>query len=199
MSENDTKRKIVEASTYLFGVKGFDGTSTREIARLAGVNIASLNYHFRSKQGLLQEVTSCVMEDFHSKIQALSRENIQSTAEFAVKLYELLTENGPKILNHYKLFLDANHACSDEDQKPIGYEEFAFFLRKDLNENVPESEILWVKSIVFSYIMHNAVMSATEVGKKYMEKYLPLKKNTIPQYLKQLVESLIRDLNTRYS
>lgn len=198
MSENDTKKKIVEASTYLFGVKGFDGTSTREIAKLAGVNIASLNYHFRSKQGLLQEVTTCVMQDFLVKIDELSKENIAHTAEFAVRLYQLLAEDGPKVLNHFKLFLDAQNGCSEVEHSPIGYEQFAFFLKKDLNENVPVSERLWVKNILFSYIMHSAVMSATDLGKKHIERHMPNKKDSIPTYITQLVETLIRDLNNRY-
>lgn len=198
MSEPDTKKKIVEASTYLFGVKGYDGTSTREIAKLAGVNIASLNYHFRSKQGLLQEVTACVMDEFKGKITTLSQENINSTAEFAVRLFETLTEDGAKMLNHFKLFLDAQNYCGEMEPHPIGFEQFSFYLKKDLSDKVPVSERIWANNVIFSYIMHTAVMSATEVGKKHMEKFLPNKKASIPTYISQLVETLIRDLNNRY-
>lgn len=196
MSDHDTKNKIVDASTYLFGVKGFAATSTREIAKRAGVNIASLNYHFRSKQGLLQEVATCVMYEFKEKIDLLSRENVQTTAEFSVKLYELLTEDEAKILNHFKLFLDAENVCADVE--PVGYEQFDYFLKKDLNSKVPVEERRWANNIIFSYILHTAVMSTTNVGKKHIEEFLPKKKETIPLYITQLVETLIRDLNTRY-
>ena len=45
-------QRIVEAAVDLFSRQGFSGTSTREIARLADVNEASLFRHFLSKQEL---------------------------------------------------------------------------------------------------------------------------------------------------
>jgi AcrR family transcriptional regulator len=46
------QERIVEAAVHLFAHRGFSGTSTREIARLADVNEASLFRHFASKQEL---------------------------------------------------------------------------------------------------------------------------------------------------
>ena len=43
---------LIRAGIDLFGRYGFDGTSTREIARAAGVNIAGIAYHFGGKAGL---------------------------------------------------------------------------------------------------------------------------------------------------
>jgi AcrR family transcriptional regulator len=48
----DTRLAIVEAGLRGFGEKGFAATSTREIAALAGTNIASISYHFGGKEGL---------------------------------------------------------------------------------------------------------------------------------------------------
>lgn len=197
MSDSDTKKKIVEAGTYLFGVKGYDGTSTREIAHRAGVNIASLNYHFKSKQGLLQEVVVCIMDEFKKKVQELGAD-ANSASDYAVKIFETFTEDSSKFLNHFKLFLDATSHTCDVEPQPIGYEQLSFFLRKELKPTVPEAEIAWAVSVLFNYIMHTALMSATEVGKKHIEKFLPKKKATIPVYIQQLVEALIRDLNLRY-
>lgn len=47
-----TRRALVGAALRLFGRKGFDGTSTREIAAEAGANIGSIAYHFGGKEGL---------------------------------------------------------------------------------------------------------------------------------------------------
>lgn len=47
-----TKERILEAATQLFASRGFSGTSTREIARLAEVNETSLFRHFPRKQDL---------------------------------------------------------------------------------------------------------------------------------------------------
>lgn len=200
MSDSDTRHRIIEASTYLFGLKGYDATSTREIAQRAGVNIASLNYHFRSKQGILEEVTGCIITEFKEKIQVLAADKNQSAAEYALKIYETMTEDGIKFLNHFKLFLGAGNACANEmDTSPIGWEQLAFFLKKELSPNVPESELTWASSVIFTYIMHIAVMSASVVGKEHINKFLPNGSATFPGYIKQLVDTIVRDLNNRYS
>jgi AcrR family transcriptional regulator len=198
MSDQDTKQRIVEASTYLFGVKGYDGTSTREIAHRAGVNIASLNYHFKSKQGLLKEVTAAVIAEFHEKINNLAADQNQSAVDFCLNLFKAITEDQIKLLNHFKLFLDSGHCAGEQDTTPPGYEQLSFFLRKELNKGVPDHEVIWASSIIFTYIMHSAIMSGSDVGKQHIDKYLPQKMASIPVYIKQLVETCIRDLNLRY-
>ncbi|MCE5333261.1 MAG: TetR/AcrR family transcriptional regulator [Desulfobacteraceae bacterium] len=50
------QERIVEAAMRLFSEKGLCGTSMREITEEAGVNLASVNYHFGSKEGLIAEV-----------------------------------------------------------------------------------------------------------------------------------------------
>lgn len=51
-----TRERILDAAEYLFASKGFDGTSTREIVARSGDTIGSVNYHFGSKNSLLDEV-----------------------------------------------------------------------------------------------------------------------------------------------
>ncbi|MCW2306804.1 CerR family C-terminal domain-containing protein [Rhodobium gokarnense] len=46
------RQKLLDAAIVLFGRKGFDATTTREIAEAAGVNIANIAYHFGGKEGL---------------------------------------------------------------------------------------------------------------------------------------------------
>jgi AcrR family transcriptional regulator len=48
-----TKDRIFVTAERLFAEKGLDGTSTRDITEAAGVNIAAVNYHFGSKEGLI--------------------------------------------------------------------------------------------------------------------------------------------------
>jgi TetR/AcrR family transcriptional regulator, regulator of cefoperazone and chloramphenicol sensitivity len=45
-------KALIEAALALFGRKGFDATSTRELAAAAGVNVALIAYHFGGKDGL---------------------------------------------------------------------------------------------------------------------------------------------------
>lgn len=52
--ESTTEEKIIAAARKLFMQKGFSATRTRDIAEEAGINLALLNYYFRSKQNLFQ-------------------------------------------------------------------------------------------------------------------------------------------------
>ncbi|MBN1569075.1 MAG: TetR family transcriptional regulator [Acidobacteria bacterium] len=52
----DTKQRILDAAEKLFGEKGYDSTSLRQIISEAKVNLAAIHYHFGSKQELLDQV-----------------------------------------------------------------------------------------------------------------------------------------------
>ena len=58
MSKTDqsTEEKIKDAAKKMFLEKGFGSTTTRDIAECADTNIALVNYYFRSKERLFQEV-----------------------------------------------------------------------------------------------------------------------------------------------
>jgi AcrR family transcriptional regulator len=52
----DTKTIILDTAENLFASNGFKRTSIKVIAKKAGVNIAAVNYHFGSKNSLIQMV-----------------------------------------------------------------------------------------------------------------------------------------------
>ncbi|MGA3201915.1 MAG: TetR family transcriptional regulator [Bryobacteraceae bacterium] len=52
----DTKTRILDAAEKLFGENGFDATSLRDITTEADVNLAAVNYHFQSKESLIEAV-----------------------------------------------------------------------------------------------------------------------------------------------
>jgi AcrR family transcriptional regulator len=54
--EDGTRDRILRTAERLFAERGFNGVSVRELAAAAQVNIASIGYHFDSKEGLLSEV-----------------------------------------------------------------------------------------------------------------------------------------------
>ena len=52
----DTKEALLDSAEKLFAERGIDGTSLRAITQDAGANLAAVNYHFKSKAGLVQAV-----------------------------------------------------------------------------------------------------------------------------------------------
>src|SRR5271170_658046 len=52
----DTKSRILDSAEKLFGLNGFEATSLRDITAEAQVNLAAVNYHFQSKDSLIDAV-----------------------------------------------------------------------------------------------------------------------------------------------
>ncbi|QID16723.1 TetR/AcrR family transcriptional regulator [Nitrogeniibacter mangrovi] len=52
----ETRARILDAAESLFTTHGFEATSMRMITGQANVNLAAVNYHFGSKDALIQEV-----------------------------------------------------------------------------------------------------------------------------------------------
>jgi AcrR family transcriptional regulator len=65
MSSEDRRAAIVKAVRRVFAEKGFDGTTTRELAAAAGVSEALLFKHFPNKEALYSamQVACCVQQD----------------------------------------------------------------------------------------------------------------------------------------
>jgi len=70
-----TRLALVMAALKLFGGRGFDGTSTREIATAANANIGSIAYHFGGKEGLRLAAADHVV----STIQAIASQALGNT------------------------------------------------------------------------------------------------------------------------
>lgn len=61
----DTRRRdLVLAAYHLIAEKGFEGLRTRDVARRAAVNNATLYYYFPTKQGLIQGVVEYLVQQF---------------------------------------------------------------------------------------------------------------------------------------
>jgi TetR/AcrR family transcriptional regulator, regulator of cefoperazone and chloramphenicol sensitivity len=75
MKDTPTKRKVVEAASSLFYQKGFHGTSVRDIADKASVNVSSISYYFKGKQGLLEYAVSNYYEEYLAIIEATLNES----------------------------------------------------------------------------------------------------------------------------
>ncbi len=66
-----TEERILEAARTIFQRKGYAGTRTRDIAEAAGINLALLNYYFRSKERLFQRIMLESAQRFFQTIQAV--------------------------------------------------------------------------------------------------------------------------------
>ncbi|MDF1855295.1 CerR family C-terminal domain-containing protein [Pseudooceanicola sp.] len=78
-----TDASLIQAGLQLFGRKGFEGTSTRELAAHANTNVASIAYHFGGKAGLRAACVKSVADLIAGLLDAESAPQPPATAEAA--------------------------------------------------------------------------------------------------------------------
>lgn len=88
MAEGDanTETKIKEAAKRVFLANGYEGTKTRQIAEEARVNIALVNYYFRSKEQLFKAI---YMETFASFFGTLTQ-LLNEATPLEVKVWKVM-------------------------------------------------------------------------------------------------------------
>jgi len=67
----DTKARILDATEKLFIEVGYEATSLRQVTSRAIVNLAAVNYHFRSKEIMMQSVLSRRLDPLNTRRLAL--------------------------------------------------------------------------------------------------------------------------------
>ncbi|MBF5056571.1 TetR family transcriptional regulator [Alcanivorax sp. 521-1] len=89
MSQSDTVERILDAAEVLFAQKGFAETSLRAITGKAGVNLAAVNYHFGSKEALIQAVFERYLTPFCQALDAKLQELEQAGGADLERLFGL--------------------------------------------------------------------------------------------------------------
>lgn len=79
MSQTDTKERLLDAAEHLFAAEGFHNSSLRAITGGAKANVAAVNYHFGSKEALLE----AVFERRLVPLNLLRREKLEAVRETA--------------------------------------------------------------------------------------------------------------------
>jgi AcrR family transcriptional regulator len=77
----ETRARIVAAAMRLFGEKGYEGASTRDIAAAAGVNAPALQYYFDNKEGV-----------FRACIETIAERAWESLSEVVVEAERLIAQ-----------------------------------------------------------------------------------------------------------
>src|SRR5579863_8623986 len=85
-----TKDRILDSAERLFARDGFEATSLRAITAEANVNLAAVNYHFQSKEALVQAVIGRRMGPVNAQRVALLDAYEAAAGESPVPLERLL-------------------------------------------------------------------------------------------------------------
>ncbi|MEZ4873154.1 MAG: TetR family transcriptional regulator [Bdellovibrionales bacterium] len=156
----DSKQAIFKEAARLFATKGFNGTSVRDISKAANVNVALINYHFKTKQNLFNEVALYGFKRMETRkttlrgmalddmIDAIFRSNIDISDEgdgyYLIVVMDLF--NSPQQLNKELASAIAGNAQGE------WMEVVVQAVKECVPNNVPENELLSVAFMINGFL-----------------------------------------------
>jgi AcrR family transcriptional regulator len=97
----ETRERLVEAALRVFAGHGFEGATTREIARRAGVALAALPYHFTTKEALWRAAADRVFgrlgETFRRRLAALEGVDLPTRLRLILRDFLLFQVANPDL------------------------------------------------------------------------------------------------------
>lgn len=166
MKNSDTKSKILDVAEKLFAEVGIHATSIRQIVSEAGVNVASLHYHFGSKEAVIHQIITRRLQPINEqKIKRLDQLeadangkplNLESVLRAFIEPHiqmQKVAADKVKILMKLMVQIEDDAHRLKVMQDPVFVNTFNRYISA-LNRVLPDlsmSELLWrVKFMIFS-------------------------------------------------
>lgn len=167
MSEIETREKILDAARVLFADLGYEGTSVREIAKKAEVNVASVNYYFNSKENLFLEVMKSSYIECANELKSIMEKCGGNIEEGLVEAFRYFIANAHSLKTHFKIKLSSQHShhqvaegTEDSAYGPPGGSVLALALKK-MSPQASEKDIHWALRTLFSHIIQTSLIHSS--------------------------------------
>lgn len=198
MSENEisTEDKILLAASKVFTEKGFAGARTRDIADEAGINLALLNYYFRSKEKLFDQVMKVKIVLLFGKIIPIitnEKTTIEEKIDLASeKYFEILSKN-PNL----PLFVISEIQKKNSDIKSILPVEKILMnsvIIQQIKEKNPEVNpfhflLNFLGMTVFPFLARPVFQNFHIMNDDEFQKFVEERKTLVPQWIKLILNS----------
>lgn len=159
MEYNEKQQSIINTAENLFSVTGFDGTSVRDIAHAAGVNVAMISYYFGSKEKLMEAVFEQKTYKMRLKVENLIQNDKMSYYQKVSVLIEDYVEKFLSQPQFHKLMLR-----EQLDDKPGGVSGMILELKKKNYATIKKLIQEGQKAGEFKKHVDVSLMMATMVG-----------------------------------
>lgn len=190
----NTEQKIFDAATELFLEKGVDRTSVREIASKAGINLALMNYYFRSKENLFSSIFSqLVKENSEELIRILNSDlALDEKIKQYVNVYiDMLSEN-PLLVSFVMAILHRSRERITEMKAISNLYATEKFTQQVLEEgkkgNIRRTDpsqlfVDMLSLIAFPFAIKMLIMDKNSLTEKEYQTYINERKKRIPEML----------------
>lgn len=199
----DKKSQIIEAAIELFAEKGFEGTSIRDLAAKADVNVAMINYYFGSKEKLFECMVQQKAAYTKDLLEGIVNNNALSEIE---KIYQIIDAYITRLFSSRKFHRIIHHEIMLNERETL----------QNAIVNLLYPNSLYIKGIVEAGIkkgvfkkVDSMLVVATIVGtinqvllsKKFCNKHLNKEDDYIPYEdpkFKKRVSDHLKDLMHSY-
>lgn len=195
-----TEDKIKNAARSVFYKKGFAATRTRDIAEEAGINLALLNYYFRSKEKLFDIILLETLQGFFKSMQTVFNNTETSFEEkidaIAISYIDFILAN-PDV----PLFLMSELKMDPEELvKKNGIKEMlmkSHFL-KQFQQGMKEGKIAVINPLhfftnlmslmLFPFIASPMLKGIGDLSQQHFNDMMEERKKLIPIWIKSMIK-----------
>jgi len=114
---SDKREHILIEAEKLFGERGFDGTSVRDIAQSAGVNLAMISYYFGSKEKLLESLVVFRAQYAYGILEELNKDQSLSPWDKIDRLIDFYVDRVLNNLRFHNIMYQESTAVRSEEIK----------------------------------------------------------------------------------
>ncbi len=156
------RERILAAAVQMFAQYGYHAATMRDIARISGIQAASIYYHYASKQALLVEIMDTHMRNLNANLQRIAQE----TSSIEQRLHEAIA-NHIRLHTTYKaefFIIDTEIRALEQDQRGAILalrDQYELLLQGLLREGMEQGIFRQVDIKVASYAL---IAMCTEVA-----------------------------------
>ena len=199
----NAQEKILVAARELFTKQGYAAVKTRDIAAAAGINIALLNYYFRSKEQLFEQV---MQENFGAFVKGVTEvinnpdNSLEEKIDLLVVTYMDMLEKNPNM----PLFV-LNHVSQNKSKIDIKEKMMSSVMMKQFHAGVgaghyshihPSQFMLNLLGlVVFPFMARPMLLSGPESGDpNFLIQIMKQRRAYLPHWIKALIKVPLPDI-----
>jgi len=197
--ELQTEDKIKQAARKIFQEKGFEGAKTRDIAKEAGINLALMNYYFRSKKALFEMIMLETVQDFFQMVfQILNKPDtsLMDKIEGFVETYIETLKKNPEVPLFILSCVKSNEV---EFQKKFSmfhmiselhfFKQFQELVNQGKVKNIHPAHFLMnlAGMIVFPFVASTMIKLVTQIPASEFDLLMDQRKKLVPMWLNDML------------
>lgn len=204
--DDTSKQRILNAATKLFAIKGYDGTSIREICKNADANICMISYYWGGKRELYQGILDNLIEQqtqYAKTFIDISKNPKDLTKTEQVNLLFLIFDKAVDFLySNISQELIVILLKEQQNKNFVFNSPMLDYLRKliaaifEKDEN--EKEMIYKTIFIISQINSPRILMAFSLGKLGQNSFTKEDTDIIKSNVKLYIQALLKESGIEY-